>query len=319
MDKRSIISLCRHDDITRNYFHEYAESMGFNVDFCPLVSRTEKDVVEAAKGYSAIIASVEPYTREVFKALSPELKAVHRFGVGYDNIDVEAARDFDIAVMIASGGNAAAVADHAIMLMLALGRRIHLYDRATRRGEWIQRPYSQLSGKKVGLIGFGRIGRILCGLLSGFRCDILVNDAYISDDVFEEYGIRRAEMNEIASECDFVSLHVPLTEETRGLIGMNFLKQMKSSAFLINTSRGPIVREADLVLALREGLIAGAGLDVFEKEPIDADNPLKEMDNVILSPHIAFSTLEANRLTSEIIINNLQSFFDGRPCRDIVN
>lgn len=316
----SIISTGRHDQTTRGFIEEYAAAAGVKVDYAPLPEWSEKAVIDTVKGYNASIASVEPYTRDVLKALCPELKAIIRFGVGYDNIDTEAARGLGIAVMIAGGGNSRAVADHAIMLMLALGRQICLYDREMRQGGWRKsRDCTVLEGKTVGIIGFGRIGRILSGYLSGFKCRLLVSDDYVDDAVLTSCGARRAGLDEIAGSSDFISLHIPLMNGTRGMIDNNFLVKMKPTAFLINTSRGPVVNEQELVAALNRGVIAGAGLDVFETEPLGEDSPLRKMDNVILSPHTAFKTLESERLTSKIVIDNLKEFFESGECDDIVN
>jgi len=316
----TILNACRSDKETRDLFDSCAAKYGLEIDHIALRFPSETELINTAKGYAAIIAGGgEKYTRAVFEALSPELKAVIRFGVGYDNCDTIAARENGVAIMIAGGGNSAAVADCAIMLMLALGRNICLFDREMREGVWSRKTGTQLFEKTVGIIGFGRIGQILNGYLSGFKCKVLVNDDYISDHTITSLGATRATLDEIANQSDYISLHSPLNDETRGMIGIDFFKKMKKTAFIINTSRGPVIREDDLITALSEGLIAGAGLDVFGNEPLEHGSRLRELDNVIISPHTAYNTAEANDLTARIIIDNLAAYLSGKECKDVVN
>ena len=320
MENRRIINICRFDEDTRPYFDAYAKELGFIADNIPLPSRSEEDVIKTMKGYAAVIAgSGEKYTRSAMTALLPELRAIMRFGVGYDNIDTKAARELGVTAMIAAGGNAAAVAEQAMTLMLAITRHTCRLDREMRQGKWSPRVATQLEGKTVGLIGFGRIGRILAGYLSGFKCELLVIDDYINDDVLAAHGARRTSLDEIAAKSDYISLHAPLSDETRGMINKTFLGKMKPSAYLINTSRGPVVNEADLIEALKNNVIAGAGLDVFEKEPLQEVSELRDLDNVILAPHAAYNTKEANRLSVKIMLDNLNSLFKGEPCDGIVS
>ncbi len=320
MDNRRIINICRFNAETIAYFDEKAKEFDFIVDHIPLPSRSEEDVIKTMKGYAAVIAgSGEQYTRSAISALIPELKAIMRFGVGYDNIDTKAARELGVAAMIAAGGNAAAVAEQALTLMLAIGRHICRFDKEMHEGKWSPRVGVQLEGKTVGLVGFGRIGRILAEYLSGFKCKLIVVDDYIDDAALAAYGAVRATLDEIAAESDYVSLHAPLSDETRGMIDKAFLSKMKPTAFLINTSRGPVVNENDLIEALANNVIAGAGLDVFVKEPLQEVSGFRDLDNVILAPHAAYNTREANLLSVKIMIENLSKLFNGQPCDGIVN
>lgn len=320
MVNNKIIDLCWHDDETRELLNKCAEEAGFVIEYGRLKGRTEQDLIDSVKGYVAVIAGdVERFTRPVLEAIKDDMKAVMRFGVGYDKIDTVAARDLGIDVIVAGGGNSTAVADIAVMYMLALGRQICNFDKEVRQGIWKRRKSPQLFGKTVGIIGFGRIGRIVASYLSGFKCRILVYDKYLTKNVFARYGVEESTLDEIARTCDYVTLHTPLNPETRGMIDKDFFSKMKPTAYLINTSRGPVVNTADLYDALANNVIAGAGIDVFDEEPINKDSPLLTLDNIVLSPHVAYNTNEANALTSEILIDNLSKALKGEYCEDIVN
>ena len=320
MDNNRIIDLCWHDDETKQILEDCAKAAGFVIEYGRLKGRTEQDLINATKGYLSVIAGdVEWFTPNVLEAIKDEMKAVMRWGVGYDKIDTVAARERNIDVIVAGGGNSTAVADIAVMYMLALGRSICNFDREVRSGTGTRRRSPQLFGKTVGIIGFGRIGKIVASYLSGFKCRILVYDKYITRDEYARYGVERSTMDEIARTCDYVTLHTPLNGETKGMINKEFFSKMKSTAYLINTSRGPVVNQEDLYDALVNNVIAGAGIDVFDQEPISKDNPLITLDNIVLSPHIAYNTNEANALTAELLIDNLSKALKGEYCKDIVN
>jgi D-3-phosphoglycerate dehydrogenase len=212
-----------------------------------------------------------------------------------NNVDVEAATDHRVVVCGVKGPQDRYVAEHAVMMMGALAKHFPYLDGQTRKGNFRSRfeyrPMG-LAGKRVGLIGLGRIGRIVSEMCSNaFRMEVWAYDPYVqADSIKDKTFVLRPEMSEVIKTADFLSLHVPLTDETQGLIGKEQLAMMKSTAFLINTSRGEIVQESALVDALTRGVIAGAGMDVFEKEPPDAHNPLFRFENVIFTPHTAALT-----------------------------
>ncbi len=320
MEGLRIANICPMNEETSEYLKTYGQSQGIAIETISFTGSTRDELTKTLSGFDAVIAGgAERYTGEVFQSLRKTLKAVCRFGAGYDNIDAEAARDNGIAVMIAGGGNSAAVADHAIMLMLSLGRHICIYDREMRQEIWsAPRVSVQLEGKTIGIIGFGRVGRILSQYLSGFGCLILAMDSYVGDAVMKKCGVHRADMDEIARKSDYISLHAPYTPQTRDMINSEFLQKMKPTAYIINTSRGGLINENDLIEALRNGNIAGAALDVFQNEPLGS-SPLLSMDNVILSPHVAYNTREANLLTARVTVDNLSSYLKTGVCEDIVN
>lgn len=252
------------------------------------------------------------------------LRVIARHGVGCDNIPFEAVNGKGIPVAIVGDVNSAAVAEHALFMMLALARRCRAYDAAVRAGDWeIRNGFgaSELWSKKVLLIGFGRIGQEVARRLSAFDAEVLVYDPYASRKFAAAQKVRLCDdLLAAAREADLVSLHVPLTPETENLVGAGFLAAMKPSAYLVNTARGGLVDEAALDEALERRSIAGAGLDTFAEEPPSKPNPLFARDEVLLSPHSAALTGEcAARMAIEAARNVLRGL-DGEldPAR-VVN
>ena len=220
----------------------------------------------------------------------PGLVAIVKLGSGVDNIDVKAATQRSIIVANTPDAVTETVSDHAIALLFAAVRKIPQQNGLIRKGVWSigrAKPGRHLRGATLGLIGFGRIGRQVVEKLVGFEMKVLVYDPYIAADEITKAGATPASMGEALSQADFVSVHCPLTESTRHLIGERQLRMMRPEAIFVNTSRGSVVDEAELNRALREGWIAGAALDVLEEEPTPPDNPLLELDNVIVTPHLS--------------------------------
>lgn len=232
-------------------------------------------------------------------ARMPRLKAIVKHGAGVDNIDIPAATARGIILANTPGGsNSTAVAEGAVTLMLALLRRVREMDALVREGRWDERwtiRNADLTGARIGLIGFGRIARhvaTICG--AGFGCKVAAYDPFCDDADIREAGVEPVDLTEVLS-CDVVSIHTPLTDETRGLIGAKQLAAMQRHAIVVNCSRGGIIDEAALAKALAEGEIAGAGIDVFEAEPPPADHPLLALPNAVFSPHMAGITEAAMR------------------------
>ena len=252
-----------------------------------------------------------------------QLRVIARHGVGYDNIDVKAATVRRIPVCITPRANALSVAEHVIALMLALAKRMLPFDAATRKNEWeVRNSYSafDLDGKTLGILGMGRIGMLVCQKAkAAFSMEILAYDPLVPKEAMEKAGARVATISEILKASDFVTLHVPSMAETKGLIGTAQLKAMKRSAFLINCARGPIVDEAALVAALKDGTIAGAGLDVFDPEPPKADNPLFGLPNVVLSPHSAGLTVECVIRMATHAAQAIIDVLEGRRPEGVIN
>jgi D-3-phosphoglycerate dehydrogenase len=247
------------------------------------------------------------------------LKVVGRHGVGVDNIDVAAAAELGILVVNTPGVMTESVAEHCLGLMLALSKRIVRADKAARQGAWhVRHEYigDELYGKTLGLVGFGRIGQRVAQLCRhALNMRVLYYDVVEHAEAAAELNARRVPLDELLSQADVVSLHVPLLPKTRRLMGEKELRQMKPQAYLINAARGPVVDEWVLVQALREGWIAGAGLDVFEIEPATPDNPLFTLENVVVTPHMASHTQEATRRMATTVVSDVIAVLEGRQPR----
>ena len=263
-----------------------------------------------------IVRTATRITREMIEK-ARKLKVISRTGGGLNNVDVEAATQFHVAVCGVKGPQDRYVAEHAVFMMGVLAKHFPYLDQQTRKGNWRSRfEYRPLGleGKRVGIIGLGRIGRIVADLcINGFRMEVWAYDPFVNPESLEGTDIvLKHSLSEVIPTADFLSLHVPLTEGTRGMIGKEQFSMMKPHAFLINTSRGEMVQESALVEALREGIIAGAGLDVFEKEPPDANNPLFQFQNVLLTPHTAALTKDAVVKLAEGAAENVLRVLEGR-------
>ncbi len=257
-------------------------------------------------------------TAEVIQA-SPRLKVIAKHGVGYDNIDTKTATALHIPVMISATANYQSVAEHALGLMLSLAQRIPWLDARMRQGFWDKIAFQgeELFRKSLGLVGFGRIGRRLRELVAPLEMKVLVYEPFLAEGLFPPTVTRVRRLEDLLSSVDIVSIHCPLTEATRHLIGAREFELMKRSAWIINTARGGIIDEDALVAALREGRIAAAGLDTFEKEPPEDVRRLAEAGCVVLCPHSGAATREAYiRMGVEAARNILTVLETGRPERD---
>lgn len=249
--------------------------------------------------------------------------AIIRSGSGVDVIDVDGATARGMLVCNTPLAHNGPVSDHAIALMFAVGRQIVTGDRVTRDGDWKvrekYRPEWHLNNQTLGVLGFGHIPRQLVQKLKGFNLTVLVFDPYIDDATLADFNAQRVELDELLQRSDVVSIHTPLTAETHHLFNERTLGLMKKDAILINTARGPIVEEAALYKALTEGWIAGAGLDVFEEEPSPADNPLFQLDNVVVTPHTAGISDESVEATWRLSVEMVRQMAEGKFPRSYVN
>ncbi|MDQ1281524.1 MAG: D-glycerate dehydrogenase [Thermoproteota archaeon] len=254
----------------------------------------------------AIIGPSEPFDKDLIAA-GKQLKVISRFGVGYDNVDVRAAVERGIYVTV-TPVLSETVADLTFALILATSRKIPQAYNYMRDKKWgIERqPYigMDVTGKTLGIMGLGRIGSMVAKRAKGFDMAVLYYDVIRNKKAEEELGLKYVSMDGLLSEADIITIHTPLTAKTTALIGEGELKRMKKTAILINTSRGPVIDEKAVYKALKEGWIAGAGLDVFEKEPTDPNNPILSLDNVVYTPHIASSTVECRYRMSMVSADN---------------
>lgn len=291
--------------------------------------QNEDELVEKVRSSSAkvIISEYFKITGRVMDA-SPNLKGIVVWGVGYDHIDVNAASERGIYVANTRGSNAESVAEHVFALMLCLSRKLVGTFNFVSAGKWTTREESGLPSelvaqdlyeKTLGIVGLGAIGSRVARIAQGFNMRILAYDPYISPEVAKQRGAELVNLEKLLRESDFVTLHVVLTKDTTGMIGTRVLNMMKPTAYLINASRGPVVDEEALIRALRDKRIAGAGLDVFTKEPIDVKNPLLKFDNVILTPHCAGNSKEALEATSLMVSNKAEKIIKNQAPDNLVN
>ena len=271
---------------------------------------TLADLASDADGILTCFAKVSARVLDGAK----RMKVVGRYGVGVDNIDVEAATDLGIAVTYVPDYCVDEVSDHVMAFLLAFNRRVVIFDNTTKRNGWgsidLNLPMTRLRGLTIGVVGFGRIGRATARKASAFGLKILVSDPFVESKDVTEVDAKLVDLNSLLIESDFVTLHSPLNEDTRGMIGVAEFEKMKKDAFLINCARGPLIDETALIHALDEEQIAGAGLDVLESNGPPLDHPLFDMENIIVSPHVAFyspeSTRELQRRATESIATVLR-------------
>ena len=253
-------------------------------------------------------------TEEILKAVE-KLKMVSIWATTCHYVDLKTARERKIVVTHVPGYATEAVAEHVFALLLAAARKLLLADKHVRRGEFDWRPFRglELAGRTIGVIGTGAIGCRVAEIAKAFKMRILAFDKYPNFERAEEIGMKYVDLQTLLRESDVVTLHVPLTPETEGLIGKSDIDFMKEGCVLINTSQGKVIDEKALIEALKSRKIAYAGLDVFEEEPPPKDNPLFKLENTVLSPHIGFHTLEAAKRCTEICIDNIVKFIEGQP------
>ena len=301
---------------------QYLDELRATADVATTARTDEDGLAAAARDATLILTCYTAITAKVIES-ARKLKGIVKYGVGTDNIDIAAATRRGVMVANCPDYGSDTVADHAFALLIALARKIPLLDRAMRRDGWIW-PAPEyfgvdLAGKTIGLVGFGRIGRAMARRAHGFGMTRLVSDPYVDPATVTEFGVRFVGLDRLLAESDFVSLHCMLTPETHGLIGEVALARMKSTAFLIDVSRGAIVDEAALVRALDAGRIAGAAFDVFAHEPLNPGYPLFGRDNVILTPHLAWYTEEAFQRVERDTLAGVRDMLAGNRPKHLKN
>ncbi|MEM2188109.1 MAG: glyoxylate reductase [Nitrososphaerota archaeon] len=300
-------------------------------EYCEVVYRdeapppTRDELLKMIEDADAIYCTLsEAIDRELIDR-AEKLKVIGTMSVGVDHIDVDYATKKGIYVVYTPGVLTETVADHTWALLLAVARRVVEADSIIRRGDW-KIPWAptmmlgyDVYGKVLGIIGLGRIGQAVARRAKGFNMKILYYDVVRMREVEEELGVEYAPLERLLRESDYVSIHVPLMPETRGLIGERELRLMKRTAILVNTSRGPVIDQRALFRALKEGWIAGAGLDVFEKEPIDPDDPLLKLENVVLTPHIGSASHETRSKMAELTATGIIKVLRGERPENLFN
>jgi D-3-phosphoglycerate dehydrogenase len=276
---------------------------------------SEENLIKRLPEFDGCTLRVTKLNENILKHC-PNLKVISRHGVGYDNVDLPYIKKKNISLLITATANAVAVAEHVIYMMLSISKGINKYDNEVRLGNFKKNASKietlELFNKEMFIVGFGRIGKSLIKRCLGFDMKVNVFDPFVSAEVIQDYGGNKIENLEAGLEnCDYLSLHIPLTDKTKNLINYKKIKSMKKNAVIINTSRGGIINEIDLDKALKNNIIFGAGLDVFEKEPIDKNNPLIDNKKVLLSPHSATFTNECKSRMAIETTKNIIDFFEN--------
>ena len=279
------------DDLER--FGDVLKQHGFEVQVAEdprfrFGKTSDEELVDLLSGASAVVAGATPYRSDVMNKL-PDLRVIARTGVGFDKIDLDAATQNNILVTVTPNSNYDAVAEHAISFIFGIAKSLISVDKNTRLGKWPNNPTQPIRESTLGIVGLGRIGKSLAVRARAMNMRVIATEAMPDHDFIKKEMIELVSLESLLQKSDYISLHCPLTEKTRGLINKDTLSMVKTGTSIINTARGELIIEADMVSALKSGRIASSGLDVFEKEPTLNDNPLYQLDNVILSPHIAGS------------------------------
>lgn len=300
--------------------------IGAKLSLVPLLK--EDDIIANASDADAIlVGATEPFTERVIRNL-PQCKVMSRMGIGYDNIDVRAATEEGIAVTVVDDASIDEVSSHAMAFVLAFSRRLFPLDRAVKALKWqqglkeidgIRSGMQRLNQQTLGLVGVGRIGRALAGKGKAFGLRVVFNDPYVSEETAKALDIQPVDFQRLLRESDFISLHAPLTPETRHLFGLPQFKMMKPTAYMINTARGGLIDNEALHQALKEGLIAGAGLDVTSPEPLNTDSPLLSLDSVMITAHSAFYSEMSQRELRTRAVDSVVTALKGTWPVSLVN
>ena len=286
--------------------------LGATLEFSPFPGRRPPgELARLLRNADAMLASTDPMTAEVLDQ-APKLKLIARVGVGFDTVDVAAASNRGVAVTVTPGANEHAVADYALAGMLGLLRGIVHNHVTTAAGRWDRRPGTDLTGKTVGIVGMGRIGKLVARRLAGFDVRLLAHDVYQDPAFAAQYGVQYSPLDDLLADADIVTFHVLLTPATTHLLNARRLAMMKPTAVVVYTCRGPVIDERALAHALTAGRLAGAALDVFAEEP-PGDSPILSAPNVLLSPHIAGITRESSRRMAEMAVAEVARSLQGLP------
>jgi D-3-phosphoglycerate dehydrogenase/(S)-sulfolactate dehydrogenase len=276
-----------------------------------LWNKKEELAAKIATASALVVRNRTQVTRDLIEA-APNLKVIARAGVGLDNIDVKAADDNGVVVAAALGINAVAVAEETLAMALAISRKLVELDASTRAGEWNRKAGVEISGKTWGLLGFGATARATAELLRGFKCTVLAYDPFAKPepDYLRSINTTMTSLDVVVKNSDFISIHLPATVETKNVINADLLSTMKKSAVIVSVGRGEVINEADLEAALKNGVIAGAGLDVRAQEP-PQDKRFTDLSNVVLAPHVAGITAESQAAINRVLVSEIRAALTG--------
>lgn len=312
--------VCVSDKRHASYDIEREMLAGIDAELRLCNCSTEEDLIAQCGQADAVLLDLAPMTAKAIAGLK-KCRIISRYGVGYENVDLDAATKAGIQVTNVPDYCMEDVSDHALALMLSCLRHIPMRDRMVRQGAWnLQATSFRLKGKTLGVIGAGRIARALIRKVSGFGlAEVLAYDPYLSAEELSKIGVRKVELAELLEKSDIISLHLHANAETSGMICKKTLDQMKKTAILINVSRGPLVNDDDLLDALKNHRILAAGLDTHNHEPLGADSPFCQLDNVVLTDHTAYSTMEGVEELKTKVAQNVIDVLTDQPVRYPVN
>lgn len=306
------------DNLSQSGIEKLTQVPGFEVTVN--TSLSPEEFRQVIKDFDAlVIRSGTKVTAEVLEN-APKLKVIGRAGIGLDNVDIEAASKRGIVVMNTPEGNVITTAEHAVAMMLSLTRNIPQASGSLKDGRWEKKRFQgkEVFNKVLGIIGIGRIGRVVADRAMGLKMRVIAYDPFINPDVIESLGIEGVSLDELLARSDYITVHTPMTAETRGIINAEAFRKMKRGVFVINCARGGIVNEQDLHDAIKEGIVAGAALDVFTKEP-PAGNPLLGLEQIIATPHLGASTEEAQENVAVAVADQVVDFLTRGTIRNAVN
>jgi D-3-phosphoglycerate dehydrogenase len=284
-------------------------------------AKSEDELIAACAGADAVINQYAQLTSRVIQSLD-QCRIISRYGIGLNTIDVPTATELGIYIGNVPDGSLEEVSDHAIALMLSVARGLGKFDRAVKSGLWdytVVKPLYRLRGRTLGLLSFGNIAQRVAIKMAGFGLRVIAHDPYGNPNRARELGVELVDLDTLCREADFLSVHVPLVAETHHILSAPQFALMKKTAIVVNTARGPVIDEPALVAALQEGRLAGAGLDVFEQEPIAKDHPLLGMNNVVLSSHAAWYSEDSEYEIRTKTAQNVVDVMQGRPPTYLAN
>lgn len=319
-EKFRVVHVNRPADNTMDAYEKKAFAEA-GIDYSCTQTGNDDEIVAAAGDAQVILFTAAKFTGALFDRL-PNLKALVRYGIGYDTVDLAAARAHGVDVCNSPTYGCYDVAEHAFSLMLAANRKLVSYDSRIRAGKWGQSgEYNahRLKGKTLGLVGFGRIARQVAAFASGFAMRIIAFDPFLPADKFAEAGAESVTLEEVLTQSDFISLHAPMNEANAHMINASAFSKMKPEAVLVNTSRGGLVDQDALLEALRTRRIRAAGIDVWDPYPKEAGNPFHELDNIVMTPHMAWNSPEAIADLAREVTDEVLRIFRGEPALHIVN
>ena len=324
MTKKKIVCLYGTPSEIVNQLNEkavaYAAARGLSYEWVPMQPFTNDAAVSALKGADAGIIDVEVYDHDIFDRINDSVRILVRYGVGFDAVNLTDATKAGIAVARTTAANAEGVAEMAFTMIMAAKRQLMRNRNCVNTGNWARNIGGEMLGKKLGIMGFGAIGRKVAKLFSGFDCEILAYDPFLPAEACEAAGAKKVELEELFRESDAITVHVPYTKENHYIVNAERIAMMKKDAVLVCTARGNLVDEQALAEALKAGKILGAGLDVFAKEPLNTDSPLIGLDNVILTPHVSSQTWESLWNIYARAIDIAADYLEGKDIgRDLLN